>query len=69
MEQHLLTILIDQYLSNRALYEHIYLENIKLFYKFSSKCDDQQQYKSIIKAVMVSTLEWIIKFVQWILLY
>ena len=36
------------------MYEHRCLKNIK---KTSCKCDDQQQYKTILEAVMVSTTE------------
>ena len=48
---------LDQSLSNTALYKHICLENTKYIYKLSGKCDDQQQYKTIIEAAMVSTPE------------
>ena len=33
------------------------MENINNLYKYAVKCDDQQQYKSIIEAAMVSTTE------------
>ena len=51
------TIRIHQSLSNSAFYEHICLENIKKLYKYSGKCDNQQQYKAIIETAMVSTTE------------
>ena len=51
------TIGIDQYLSNTAIYEHKCLENIKQLCKQSGKCDNQQQFKDILKAAMVSTPE------------
>ena len=51
------TIGIDQSLSNNSLYEHKYLENIKTLYKQSGKYDNQQQFKDILKAAMVSTPE------------
>ena len=39
------------------MYEHTCLENIKKFYKYAVKCDDQQRYKAIIEVAMVSTPE------------
>ena len=39
------------------MYEHKCLENIKKIYKQSGKCDDQQQFKDILEAAMVSTPE------------
>ena len=59
MEQHMVTIGIDQYLSNSALYEHRCLENINRVYKSGGKCDYKQQYKAIIEESMVSTTEWL----------
>ena len=53
----MVTFGIDQSLSNSAMYEHRCLENIKKLYKSASKCDNQNQYKSILEAVMVSTTE------------
>ena len=53
----MVTIGIDKSLSNSSMYEHICLENIKKIYKTAGKCDNQQRYKSIIEAAMVSTLE------------
>ena len=51
------TIGIDQSLSNNALFEHKFLQNIKKLYKHASKCDVQQQFKYILEATMVSTPE------------
>ena len=51
------TIVIDQYLSNSAIYEYKYLENIKHLYKKYGKYDNQQQFKYIFEAAMVSTYE------------
>ena len=51
------TIVIDQSLRNNALYEHKCIQNIKKLYKHADKCDDQQQFKDIIEANMVSTPE------------
>ena len=53
----MVTIVFDQSLCNSAMYEHRCLENIKNLYKTSWKCDDQQQYKEVIEASMVSTTE------------
>ena len=51
------TIGIDQSLSNNAIYEHKFLENIKKLYKQSDKCDDHQQFKYILGVAMVSIPE------------
>ena len=53
LKDHVQTIDIDKYLSNNALYEHKYLENIKKSYKQAGKFDDQKQLKEIIEAAMV----------------
>ena len=50
-------IVIDPSLSNNTIYEHKCLENIKNSYKQAVKCDDQQQFKHILEANMVSTPE------------
>ena len=46
---------VYQLLSNSAMYELSCLENVKKLYKYSGKCDDQQQYKAIIKAAKIYT--------------
>ena len=51
----MVTVAVDQLLSNCAMYEHRCLKNIKKLYKYSGKCDDKQQYKVILEAKMVST--------------
>ena len=51
------TIGIDPSLSNNAIYDDKYLENIKTLYKKVGKCDNQQQFKDILEAAMVSTIE------------
>ena len=61
LKQHIVTIGVDQSLSNSAMYEHRYLENICKLYKISGKCDNQQQYKTILEASMVSTPEGFIE--------
>ena len=44
-------------LIDSALYGHRCLKNTKKLYKTAGKCDDQNQYKTIIEAAMVSTLK------------
>ena len=53
----MVTIGIDQQLSNIALYKHRCPENIKKLYKSDGKCDNQQPYKAILEALMVYNLE------------
>ena len=55
IKDHVQNIGIDPSLSNNTIYEHKCLENIKKIYKQVGKCDDQQQFKDIIEAAMVST--------------
>ena len=57
LKYHVQTIDIDPYLSNNAIYEHKCLENIKKWYKKAGKCEDQQKFKDILEAAMVSTTE------------
>ena len=47
------TVGADQSLSNSAIYEHICLGNMYKLYKYSVKCDEQQQYKANIEPSMV----------------
>ena len=51
------TIGIEQSLRKNYIYEHKFLQNIKNVYKHAGKCDDQQQFKDIIEAAMVSIPE------------
>ena len=53
----MITIGIDQYLSNSAMCEHICMENIKKVYKYYRNFDDQWQYKAVIEEATVSTPE------------
>ena len=53
----MVTIGIDQQLINSAMYEHIFLENINKLYRYAGECDNQNQYKAILEAAMVSTTE------------
>ena len=55
LKYHVQTIGIHPSLSNNAIYEHKFLENIKKLYKQAGKCDDQQQFKDILEADMGST--------------
>ena len=57
LKYHVQTIGSHPSLSNNAIYEHKCLENIKRLYKQYGKCDDQQQFKEILEAAMVSTPE------------
>ena len=57
LKYHVQTINIDQYLSNNTLHEQKCLENIKKLYKQAGKCDEQQQFKYILEADMVSAPE------------
>ena len=53
----MVTIGVNQSLSNSIIYEHVCLENINNLYKSYGKCDDQQHYKAILESEMVSTSE------------
>ena len=57
LKYHMKTIGIDQYLSNSALFKHRCLQNIKNLYKHAGKWEDQQQFKDILEATIVSTTE------------
>ena len=57
LKDHVQTIVIDPSLRNNTIYEHKCLENIKTLYKQAGKCYNQQQFKDIFKAAMVSTPE------------
>ena len=53
----MVTIEVKQSLSTSEIYEHISLESIKKLCKFSGKFDNQQHYKAILGASMVSIPE------------
>ena len=53
----MLTIRIDQSLSNCAMYEHRYLEKSRKLYIYAGKCNDQMQFEAIIEASMIFTPE------------
>ena len=57
LKYHVKTIGLHPSLSDNAIYEHKCLENIKILYKQAGKFDDQQQFKDILEAAMVSTPE------------
>ena len=57
LKDHVQTIGIDQSLSKNALYDHKCPENIKKLYKQAGNCGNQQQFKDIIEADMVSNPE------------
>ena len=57
LKYHVGIIGIDPSLSKNDIFEHKCLQNIKKLYKNSGKCDDQQQFKDILEAAMVSTPE------------
>ena len=55
LEDHVHTIGIHPSLRNNDIYEHKCLENIKNIYKQAGNFDNQQQFKDILEAAMVST--------------
>ena len=50
LKYHVHTVGIDPSLIKSTMYEQKCLENIKKLYKKSGKCENQQQFKDIIKA-------------------
>ena len=57
LKYHVQKIGIDPSLSKNTIYEYKCLENIKKSCKQAGNCDDQQQFKDILEASMVSTHE------------
>ena len=55
LKYHMKTIGIDQSLRNSAIFKHRCLQNIKKLYEHAGKCDNQQQFRDIVEAAMVST--------------
>ena len=47
-------------MSNSAIFQHRFLQNINKLYKHSGKCDDQQQLKDILEDAVVSITEGLI---------
>ena len=54
IKYHMKTIGIDQSLSNSAIFEQKYLQNINKLYQHDGKCYYQQQFKDILEDAMVS---------------
>ena len=57
LKEYMVTIGVEQQLSDSDLHEHKYLKNIKKWYKYSGKCDYQFKYKAILEAYFLSTPE------------
>ena len=57
LKYHIQTIGIHPSLSNNAIYEHKCLEKNQRLHKQAYKCDNQQQFKDILEAAIVSTPE------------
>ena len=55
LEDHMDTIGIDQYSFARSSFEHRCMNSIKNIYQHAGKCDDQQNFKDIIDAAIIST--------------
>ena len=51
------TIGINQSSFARSYFEHRCMNNIKKIYQHAGKCDDQQNFKDIIDAAILSTPE------------
>ena len=60
LKDHVQTIGNQPSLSNNSIYEHKCLKNTKILYKQAGKCDNQQQFKDILEATMVSNPELLI---------
>ena len=57
LEDHMKTIGIDQSSFIRSSFEHRCMNNIKKIYQHAGKCDNQQNFKDIIDAAIISTPE------------
>ena len=57
IDDHMKTIGIDQSSFARSSFEHRCMNNIKKIYQHAGKCDDQQNFKDIIDAAILSTIE------------
>ena len=57
LKDHVHNIGIEKSLRKNSLYEHRCLKIIKKLYKQAGKCDDQQQFKDILEADVVYTIE------------
>ena len=56
LEDHMKTIGINQSSFARSSFEHRCMNNIKKIYQHAGKCDDQQNFKDIIDAIVVVSL-------------
>ena len=57
LEDHMKTIGIDQSSFTRSSFEHRCMNNIKKTYQHAGKCDNRQNFKDILEAVILSTPE------------
>ena len=57
LKDHMETIEIDQSLRKRTLFEDICLININKLYQHAGRCNNQQQFKIILEAAIVSAIE------------
>ena len=57
LKYHIKTIVIDQSLSNSAIFEQGCIQNINKLYQHAGNFDNQQQFKYIIEDSMVYTPE------------
>ena len=57
LKYHIKTIVIDKSMSNMASFELKWLNNIIYIYQHAGRCDDQQKFKDILEANLVSTPE------------
>ena len=58
-QDHMNTIGIDQTSLTGSSYYHRCMNNINKIYQHVGKCDDQQNLKDVIDAVILSTWEWV----------
>ena len=61
----MVTIGVEQQLSDNDWYKHICLEKNKKLYKPSNKCDVQYKYKAILEAEIVSITKGFTEKFQW----
>ena len=57
LEDHMETIDMDRSSFTRSYFEHRCMNNTEYIYKYTGKCDDQQNLKDILEAALLSTLE------------
>ena len=61
LKQHMVTIGVDQLLSDSTIHEHRCMEKIKKLNKSSIECNNQQNYKVILETSMISKHEGFIE--------